>query len=508
MLQMKDFGTIVIGAGFSGLAMGIRLRKAGVADFAILERADDVGGVWRDNTYPGVGVDTPSKLYSLSTDPNPNWSSLFALGDELHSYTRKVAERYDLIDRTHFGTAVESAQWSPTRRRWVLETAAGTYFARVLITAAGLVADPSLPDIPGVRDFAGEWFHSSQWKHDHDLTGRKVAVVGTGASAIQFVPAIADTVAELHVIQRTASWVRPKDEMPISRKAQRRLARFPVLMGLQRSLFYGISEALSSARNNSFVRNSMRKQCETHLENQIADPELRAKLLPSFDYMCKRPLISSAYYPALTKPNVTLHTGGLTAVQGNTVVTGEGEAIEVDTLIYNTGFDIGVTSPIARVVHDAEGRSLSDHWGDNPRAYKGVSVPGFPNLFVMQGPNATSGVSSSLVFAEAQAIYIADALTRMATENIATVEVKPEREAMWTNWVRRLSEKMVYETGGCRSYYLNNKGENVVMWPTWSASYQLRTRQFDSDAYILTKEREIHPTVAGIPSVSEDEVFA
>lgn len=503
---MKDFGTIVIGAGFSGLAMGIRLRKAGLADFAILERATDVGGVWRDNTYPGVGVDTPSKFYSLSTDPNPNWSSLFALGEELHAYTRKVAERYDLVERIHFDTAVESARWNPKRRRWVIETTAGTYVTRVLITAAGLVADPSLPDIPGVRDFSGEWFHSSQWNHDHALAGRKVAVVGTGASAIQFVPAIADTVAELHVIQRTASWVRPKDEIPISEKAQRRLARFPALMGLERSLFYGISEAMSSARNNRFVRNAMRKQCENHLNNQIADPQLRAKLLPDFDYMCKRPLISSAYYPALTKPNVTLHTGGLTAVRGNTVITGEGEEIEVDTLIYNTGFDIGVTSPIARVIHDAAGRSLADHWGDNPRAYKGVSVPGFPNLFIMQGPNATSGVSSSLVFAEAQAIYISDALTRFASDDIDIFEVKPEREAGWTTWVRQMSEKMVYETGGCRSYYLNSKGENVVMWPTWSASYQLRTRRFDTDAYVLTRKESVR-TGRDVSPVSQEEVL-
>lgn len=487
---MNDFGTVVIGAGFSGLAMGIRLKKEGIADFVILERAGDVGGVWRDNTYPGVGVDTPSKFYSLSTDPNPYWSSLFARGEELHSYTRGVAERYDLISHTRFGTGVKSARWSPRRSRWVIETTAGIYTARVLITAAGLVADPSLPAVPGAREFAGEWFHSSQWNHDHDLKGRKVAVVGTGASAVQFVPAIADTVAELHVIQRTPSWVRPKEEIAISDKAQRRLARFPVLMGLERSLFYSIAEAMSSARGNRFIREKMRRQCENHLYNQVADPALRAKLLPDFDYMCKRPLISNAYYPALAKPNVTLHTGGLAAVRGNSVVTGEGETIEVDTLIYNTGFEIGITSPIARIVRDAEGRSLADHWGDNPRAYKGVAMPGFPNLFIMQGPNATSGVSSSLVFAEAQAIYIADALTKLAADGIETFVVKPEREARWTRWVRRMSKKMVYETGGCRSYYLNNAGENVVMWPTWSASYQLRTRRFDSDAYILTKRQD------------------
>ncbi|MDV8071392.1 NAD(P)/FAD-dependent oxidoreductase [Rhodococcus sp. IEGM 1366] len=482
---MKDFGTVVIGAGFSGLAMGLRLRKRGIADFVILERSDEVGGVWRDNTYPGVGVDTPSKIYALSTDPNPNWSRLFARGDELLEYTRQVARRYDLVRQIRFNTSVNAAHWDPAANRWRIETDQGTYTAQVLITAAGLVADASLPAVPGVNDFEGEWFHSSNWNHHLDLIGRKVAVIGTGASAIQFVPEIAPDVAELHVVQRTPSWVRPKDEIMISKKAQRRLARFPALLKLERAAFYGITEVFSSARRAKLIRRKFQQVSLNHLNAQVPDPELRAKLLPDFEFMCKRPLVSNDFYPALQRPNVELHTGGLTEVRANSVITGNGEEVEVDTIIYNTGFDIGVTSPIARVVHDAEGRTLADHWGDNPRAYKGVSVPGFPNLFVMQGPNATSGVSSSLIFAEAQALYIASALRTISARDIATFEVKASAEAKWTKWVRKLSTKMVYETGGCVSYYLNSKGDNVVMWPTWSASYQLRTRTFDADAYHL-----------------------
>lgn len=485
-MSETDFGTVIVGAGFTGLVMGIELRRKGIADFVILERADDVGGVWRDNTYPGVGVDTPSKIYQLVSDPHPSWSSLYAKGHELHEYTQNVARRHGLMEKIHFNTSVKRAQWSPDERRWRVETNQGSYSAKVLVTAAGLVADPSLPNVPGIESFEGEWFHSGQWNHDVELRDRQVVVVGTGASAIQFVPEIAPIVGHLDVVQRTPAWIRPRNDTPIPEEKKKRLASVPALIKLERLAFYWLIEAFASARKSPAIRARLRGLCRDHLNTQITDPRLREKLTPDYDYMCKRPLISDDFYPALLRENVELHTGGLREVRANSVVVGDGTEIGADVIIYNTGFDIGVTSPIARVLHDANGRSLADHWGDDPRAYKGMAVPGFPNLLIMQGPNATSGVSSSLLFAEAQSVYIGSALQQIADLDVATFEVKASAEDTWTRWVRKLSKKMVYEVGGCNSYYLNHKGENVVMWPSWTASYRQRTRRFDKKAYLLT----------------------
>jgi cation diffusion facilitator CzcD-associated flavoprotein CzcO len=254
----------------------------------------------------------------------------------------------------------------------------------------------------------------------------------------------------------------------------------------QRMLFYAITEAVSSARRFRPVRRVFERVCRNNLDRQVPDPELRRKLLPDFEFMCKRPLISNDYLPALGKPNVTVHTGGLVEVRGSVVVAGDGTEADVDTLILNTGFDIGITSPIARRIHGSAGMTLAEYWGDDPRAYKGMTIPGFPNLFVMQGPNASSGVSSALMFGEAQATYIADALRRFAEHDVATFKVRQESERKWTRWVRDMSARTTYEVGGCRSYYLNRKGENVVMWPAWTLGYQLRTRRFDADAYVVT----------------------
>jgi cation diffusion facilitator CzcD-associated flavoprotein CzcO len=262
----------------------------------------------------------------------------------------------------------------------------------------------------------------------------------------------------------------------------------PGLMAAERVLFYTILEATSSAQRMRPLRRQFERRCRDNLDKQVPDPELRRKLMPDFEFMCKRPLLSSDYLPALARPNVTVHTGGLVKVRGSTIVAGDGTEAEVDTLILNTGFDIGITSPMTRRIHGKDGVTLAAYWGDDPRAYKGITIPGFPNLFVMQGPNASSGVSSALLFGEAQARYIVDALRRFAKHDVATVEVRPESERKWTRWVREASARTTYEVGGCRSYYLNRKGENVVMWPGWSASYQLRTRRFDAGAYVVTTE--------------------
>lgn len=468
----------VVGAGFTGLAVGLALLRRGVHDFVLLERADDVGGVWRDNTYPGVGVDTPSPLYQLRAMTNPDWSDLYAPGHEVQDYARRLARSTGLLEHVRFGADVHGAQWDDAGSRWQIDTPLGTFTADVLVSAAGLVADPKLPDVPGLDRFPGPVFHSARWDHTTDLAGKRVAVVGTGATAIQLVPELQPQVSELHVLQRTPAWIMPKPERPVGERVRRVFAASPVLCRMQFDLIYAGAEVLATTRRSRLLRETLSRVGRRHLATHVPDPELRARLTPDFTYACKRPLVSNTYLPAMSAPNSTLHTGGLSHVDGSTVVSGDGSRAEVDAIVLTTGFEVGATAPIAHRLHDAGGRSLHDHWGAYPRAYLGMNYPGFPNLFLMQGPNATSGASSTLLFSEAQARYVADAVCRMAEEGIRTLDVRPEVEQRWTRRVRKRSARTVYETGGCSSYYQNDEGFNVVMWPANTAEYQLRTRRF------------------------------
>ena len=491
--ERRDVRLAIIGAGLAGITVGLRLRATGLNDFVILDRGDEVGGVWRENTYPGVAVDTPSAIFSLSTHPNPRWSRSYGLGQEILEYTRDVVRSEGLGPHFRFGHEVLSASWDPDAHWWVIETSQGTYRARFLVSAAGLVTDASYPDVPGLSTFPGPCFHSSQWDHSVDLTGRRVAVVGTGASAVQFVPAIAPEVAQLHVLQRTAAWVVPKKDRPRSEKTQKLRAAVPAVMHAERAYMSVLTEVFASARRFQVLRKFMESVCLKHLARQVPDPELRAKLTPDFWYMCKRPLISNDYLPAFNRDNVTLHTGGLAAVEDNVVVAGDGTRIEADVLILNTGFQTGIALPIARRIRGIGQQLLADYWDDDLRAYKGICVPGFPNLFLTLGPNAASGVNSALVFVEAQARYIADAMRRFAGDDTAVVEVREEAERQWTSLVRRISAKTSYELGGCRSYYQNRKGQNIIMWPGFTPSYRRYTRTFDPRAYRLTPAAELAP---------------
>ncbi len=487
---------VVIGAGFTGLTVGLALLRRGVDDMVLLERAHDVGGVWRDNTYPGVGVDTPSPLYQLRTMTNPYWSDLYPAGQEVLDYSRRIARTDGLLERVRFGHRVLDARWDPYSRCWRIRTehtrddAAGTIdrerteiTADVLVSAAGLVSDPKLPDVPGLADFPGPAFHSSRWEHDVDLTGKRVAVVGTGASTVQIVPEIQPVVSELHLVQRTPAWVMPKPDRPVPESTRRRLAANPILTRMQFDLTYVGAEILAAARRVRVLRSGLMRIGRRHLAVQVSDPDLRDRLTPDFEYLCKRPLVSNDYLPAVDAPNTTLHTGGLVEVDGRTVVAGDGTSADVDVIVLSTGFEVGATSPIARRIRDARGRSLTAHWGALPHAYLGMSYPGFPNFFLMQGPNATSGVSSTLLFAEAQGRYVADAVVTMARKGIETVDVRPDVERRWTRQVRRRSARTVWEVGGCASYYQNDNGINVVMWPGNTAEYQLRTRRFRRSAF-------------------------
>lgn len=484
----RHYQVAIVGAGLTGLGLAIELRRAAVTDFVLLERAAEVGGVWRDNRYPGICVDVPSTLYYLRRAPHAGWSRVFAPGAELHSYARRVADDFGLRRHIRFGAELVEARWDEAQAHWVLRTTAGDLTATMLVTAAGQVADPSVPDLPGLADFPGTVFHSARWDADHDFTGRRVAVIGTGASAIQFVPQLAKTAGEVHVVQRTPPWIVPRADAPVDGRAQAALRRVPGLIQLRRARTYLRYELVASARTSRRVRGLLQKVAHRHLQQEITDPVLLAKLTPDYEVGCKRALISSDYYPAMRSPNVHLHTGGLVEVKGSTIVAGDGSTAEVDTIVLNTGFEIGRTTPIARRIIGRDGHTLQEHWAGRPHAYLGMASPGFPNFFQMLGPNSVTGASSVLVFSDAQSRYITDAVRTIARKSLRTVEVRAEVERRYTAWIRRRSAATVWEVGGCQSYYQDDHGENVVLFPGFSPEYQLRTRRFDSRAYHVSTE--------------------
>src|SRR3954454_8430276 len=377
----------IVGGGFAGLAMAVRLHQEGVKDFVVLERGAKVGGTWWFNTYPGCGCDVPSHLYSFSFAPNPDWTRTYSKQPEIEAYLRRVAEDFDIARSVRLETMVTGADWVEEDQRWRVETDKGELRARVLVSAAGALSDPKTPDIAGVHSFEGRMFHSAQWDHSYDIEGKRVAVIGTGASAIQFVPAIAPEVAQMHVFQRTAPWIMPHTDRPISPRERRLYRRFPLLQRLVRGGIYSGRELLvlgfvQQPRLMKLVERLARK----HMDRQISDPELRRKVEPGYTIGCKRILPSNRWYPALGRDNVELVTDGVAEVREHSVITGAGEEIEVDAIIFGTGFNV-TDMPVARYVRGRAGHTLDEHWEGSPRAHLGSTVPGFPNFCMLLGPN-------------------------------------------------------------------------------------------------------------------------
>src|SRR3954447_13573283 len=415
----------VVGSGFSGLCMAIKLREAGIEDFLVLERGAKVGGTWWFNTYPGCGCDVPSHLYSFSFAPNPGWTRTYSRQPEIEAYLQRVAEDFDVLPKLRLGTTVTGAEWDEDDERWVVESTGGTVRARVLVSAAGALSDPKTPDIEGLDRFEGHSFHSAQWDHDYDVTGKRVAVIGTGASAIQFVPAIAPDVAQMHLFQRTAPWIMPHSDRPISRRERALYRRFPTLQRLVRGGIYSARELLvlgfvKQPRLMKVVEGLARK----HMDRQISDPELRRKVEPGYTIGCKRILPSNHWYPALGRDNVELVTDAIARVTERGVVTESGAEHEVDAIIFGTGFNV-VDMPVARYVRGRGGRTLDECWQGSPRAHMGSTVPGFPNLFMLLGPNTGLGHSSMVYMIESQVGYLAGALKEMRRRGAGTVEVRP-----------------------------------------------------------------------------------
>ena len=483
-----DFPIAIIGAGFSGLGTAIQLKKAGIDSFTIFERAGDVGGTWRDNTYPGAACDVPSHAYSLSFEQHPDWSRRFAESGEIHDYLRSITDKWKLREHTRFDTEIVDARFDESKGSWTLTTGANeTFTARVVVSCAGGLVDPATPDIKGLQSFTGELFHTARWKHDYDLSGRRVAVIGTGASAVQVVPNIAREVEHLDVYQRTPAWVVPKRDKIYSERFKRLLTRFPVLLRASRFIKYWLSELMGPVvfLDNEWLAGLGKKGSLLHLNAQVKDPELRKKLMPNFQFGCKRILISDEYWSSFERPNVELVTDPIEEVKSTGIQSKDGTFREVDAIIVATGFDLGLAKapfPISGI----GGRSIDEVWKDGAVAYKGISVSGFPNWFILMGPNTGPGHTSVLVYTEAQIAHTVAAIKKLRNEGVRYVDVRQDVQNRYNERLQGRMKYMVWSTG-CNSWYLSPDGSNHSLYPGFAAEYVLRTRHFRERDYEIVR---------------------
>ena len=478
----------IVGAGFGGIGAAIRLREQGLADVTIFEKADDLGGTWRENTYPGAACDVPSHLYSYSFALNPHWSRSFSGQREIQEYITRVARRYRVRERHVFGCEVLSARWIDDTARWVVETSRGTFESGVLVGAFGALCEPSLPDIPGIGSFAGDIFHSARWDHGADLSGKRVAVIGTGASAIQIVPALAPDVAELQVYQRTAPWVLPRMDRAYS-AAERLACRYvPFYQRLVRSGIYWAHEAqaVALAKRPALLK-PVELLARARLRREVPDPELRGRLTPDYRVGCKRILLSNGYYAAFRQDHVRLVTSGIAEVREKSLVTRDRTVHDVDAIVLATGFQV-TDSPMYRRLFGKDGRSLGEVFDTVGRqCYKGTAIHNFPNMFLLVGPNTGLGHNSMIFMIESQVNYLADALATMRRRRIRSVEVRAEAQKDFSHMLRRKLSRTVWNTGGCASWYLDKHGANTTIWPSFSYEFRRITRTFDIDAYHVSR---------------------
>ncbi|WP_328605278.1 NAD(P)/FAD-dependent oxidoreductase [Amycolatopsis sp. NBC_00345] len=484
----ERFKVVVVGTGFSGLGQAIQLEKAGIRDYVILEKADEVGGTWRDNSYPGCACDVQSHMYSFSYEQNPDWSRSFSPQPEIFEYLKGVADKHRLREKTRFGIEITGAHWDDRERRWTVNTKGGAEFsAQFLVSGVGGLHIPQVPKLPGIEAFKGQSWHSAQWNHEFDLAGKKVAVVGTGASAIQFVPRIAPAVGELTLFQRTPPWIMPKPDHQMSGWAKTLFKRVPGAQQLYRALLYWGREAQGLGFNgHPVIMKAGEQLAKRHMAKAIKDRALRRKVTPDYTMGCKRVLLSNDYYPALARDNVEVNTDGVREVKAHSVVDGAGVDHEVDAIIYGTGFH--VTDALEYLdITGSEGRSLAKSWAtEGIQTHKGITVAGFPNLFFLLGPNTALGHNSVVFMIESQSRYVVDAIKLADSHGAAALDVRPSVQEKFQAEIQDKLVKGVWTRGGCKSWYLDAKGVNRTIWPGSTWSYWLETRRVDPSDYELS----------------------
>ena len=477
---------LIIGTGFAGLGMAIRLKQAGIDDFTILEKASSLGGTWRDNHYPGAACDVPSPLYSFSFEPNPRWSRLFAPQREILAYLEHCADKYGLRKHIRFDCGVTRAVFDEKRGQWEVQTTDGqTLRARSIVAGCGGLSKPSLPDIPGLKSFAGKVFHTARWDHSHALEGKRVAVIGTGASAIQVVPAIAPQVASLKLFQRTPPWIIPKPDPSFSARAQGVFAKVPAVQRLTRNAIYWLLEAFALGFViDPRLMKPRQNQALAYLARAVKDPVLREKLTPKYTIGCKRILFTNDYFPAVQRDNVELVTDAIDHIDENGVVTKDGARRDVDAIVLATGFQAAEACAPFEVV-GRQGRDLATVWRDGAEAYLGTTVAGFPNFFTIVGPNTGLGHSSMVFMIESQVQYILSALRLMRDRHLKTVDVQEGAQARYNQRLHERLNNTVWSKGGCTSWYQTRSGKNTTLWPGFTFEYRLKTRRFDPRPYEL-----------------------
>jgi cation diffusion facilitator CzcD-associated flavoprotein CzcO len=472
----------VVGGGFGGVGAAVMLARAGHRDVTVFERGERVGGVWHHNTYPGAACDVPSHLDEFSFAPNPRWSRRYAPQAEIQAYLEDVARRHGVLDRIRTSTEVTGARWDEDRSKWQLETSAGPHEADVLLTACGQLSVPSVPPLPGLDSFDGPAFHTAQWRHDVSLTGKRVAVIGTGCSAIQVVPAIQPDVQQVDVYQRSPGWTIPKLDFEYSERAKRLFARFPALQRLDGAAMFWFFElgALAMTRHRWMLR-AFRTLGRFQINHAIKDPELRAKVTPTDEIGCKRIMLTDDWYPALTEPNVDLVTDRIESITPGGIRTTDGVERAADVLVLATGFKShAFVAPME--IAGAGGRSLSEEWAGVPRAYLGMSVPGFPNMFLLYGPNTNGGTGSVIYTIEAGMNHVIAALRELDRADARRIEVRRERAEAFDRELREALVGTVWHSG-CTNWYVDEQGNDPSQWPWLWSQYRRRTAEVDREAY-------------------------
>jgi cation diffusion facilitator CzcD-associated flavoprotein CzcO len=480
--EHNSYRVVIVGAGFGGIGMAVALRRAGIEDFLVVDRAASLGGTWRDNTYPGLACDVPSNLYSFSFRPG-RWSRRFPQQQEILAYLHDVAAEHRLGPRLRFGAGVAAAEFDESAAAWNLTMEDGsTIRASAVVSAVGQLGRPALPDIPGRDEFAGPSWHSARWRHDVDVTGQRIAVLGTGASAIQFVPEIAKSAAHVDIYQRTPPYVLPKADRPYRETEKLLFDRLPVLRKADRLRIFLYGELLTSGfvLSPKLLAGPMamwRRQLDAH----ITDPQLRAKCIPDYVMGCKRVLFSNDWYPTLARPDVKLITDQVQRIAPDGVVTEDGTLRPADMLICGTGFQtLDFLAPMS--VTGPGGRRLDQQWHDGAEAYLGITVSGFPNFFLLYGPNTNLGGNSIIYMLEGQIRYVLGALRALQSEGLDWIDVRPEVQSAFNAWVGRASKTSVWESG-CHSWYTTASGRNTNNWPDHTFLYRHRIRHFDLGSY-------------------------